>query len=131
MSKEFLKINIKSLAAEAKIIRKDENKFKRLSKHDKNKNQDNDRQIWLEAHRTYTVRNESRSALLAYGYMKGIPYKKMEAKCYEKPDLTRIADNLIRFDSHTYWHLDNLPRKEWVPTIVNYCLHFSSKVVKL
>lgn len=90
MQYPFLRVKIKSLAAEAKIIRREEVKFKP---------QVSENGIYesLHNHRTYDVRNEARSAQLAYGLLRGIEYSRIESKCYEPPNEIRIRDNVARF----------------------------------
>lgn len=79
----FLKIKIKSLAAEASIIRRETNRFTRG---------DNPVRLELYAHRVFVVRPESRSAGLAYGFLRGRAYEQMETKVHNKayPDWKRI-----------------------------------------
>jgi hypothetical protein len=90
MSATFLKIKICSLAAEATIIRKHE----RRAKPRWQRNGD-DTFFRLKSHRTIDVRNEQRAALLAYGYLRGRPYRAIEANCTEWPNWTRVAE-LVR-----------------------------------
>lgn len=71
-----LKIKIKSLAAEAKIIRHAELKLKRLQKLDSRE------KVYL--HRVNIVRPEARAAQLAYGFLRGRTYEQLEQNC-EKP----------------------------------------------
>ena len=113
-----LKIKIKSLAAEAAIIRKDENKYKVKSKHPLltgplrdgtfltedqlyalNLRKEKARAAWLSLkdHRRSVVRPEARSALIAYGYLSGFDFNRIELKHYEEPSYTRIAQMLISF----------------------------------
>lgn len=103
-----LKIKIKSLAAEAKIIKNEERKFKcpkLLLDFDMcfNEGPDpvytqasrNKRAKWkaraeearqrtarvcssLHTHRTTVVRNEARASFLAYGFLRGVPYHDVE-----------------------------------------------------
>lgn len=80
-----LRIKIKSLAAEAMIIRKEANKTKGMTK-------------WgLNQHRTEVVRHHARHNLLAYGLLREIPYEVMEKKCDHAPDFKMIADIARRF----------------------------------
>jgi hypothetical protein len=69
MSITYLKIKIKSLAAEAKIIRLEEGRWPGTStvRHG------------LHEHRIHEVRSEARAALLAYGYLRGRRYAQLEA----------------------------------------------------
>ena len=80
-----LRIKIKSLAAEAAIIRKEANRTKGPTK-------------WgLNAHRTGTVRSEARLSLLAYGLLRRVPYNVMEKTCDEAPNFSKVADFARRF----------------------------------
>lgn len=82
MSKVYLKIKIKSLAAEASMIRREEHLWKLR-----------DRELFfgLRSHRTWDVRREARAALLAYGFLRGRPYKKIEAFTYDPPPFGRVV----------------------------------------
>lgn len=68
MSKTYLKIKIMSLAAEARIIRREEHRWPGPS----------DIRNGLHLHRICDVRNEARASLLAYGYLRGRPYAAVE-----------------------------------------------------
>lgn len=81
-SRQKLRVKIKSLAEEARIIRFEEKKTH---------NDETRESLYL--HRIFVVRNEARAALLAYGYMRGLPLYKIEpkaeedwnrAKCFER-----------------------------------------------
>lgn len=61
-----MKIKVKSLAAEAKIIRTHERQTTGAQRNS------------LAEHRRGTVRYEARHSLLAYGYLRGVPYRAME-----------------------------------------------------
>ena len=89
MSKTFLKIKIKSLAAEAAIIRREERRLPRAGM--------TGLRYALAQHRRYDVRSEARSALLAYGFLRGLPYARIEAKCWTVPDLARTAEIAAKF----------------------------------
>jgi len=67
-----LKIKAKSLAAEAAIIRKEENKFGGMSKWD------------LQNHRKWNVRNETRATLLAIAWFKHRDYDRSEQSCRDE-----------------------------------------------
>lgn len=113
-----LKIKIKSLAAEASIIHRDELKYKAKSKLPINEELESSikaslvlrrekaRNAWLslKRHRTSIVRDETRWSLLAYGYLNNTPYKKMEAKCWESPDWDKVARIILSFN---YSIIDN------------------------
>jgi len=80
-----LKIKIKSLAAEAGIIRKEAEKLKGMARHS------------LNEHRKGIVRHEARHALLAYGLLRGRPYEAVEKKCHEPPDWKKVSNDARRF----------------------------------
>ena len=67
----FLKVKIKSLSEESKIIRLEEKKSR------------DELQNRLHYHRTQDVRNESRAAQIAYAYLRG-----KDLKVIEKPKKT-------------------------------------------
>lgn len=83
-NRAFLKVKLKSLAAEAKIIRKEEKKNPRLF-------------LELRQHRIGIVRTEARATLLAYAFLRGRLYKQVEAKCHQggNPDWTKV-DAMVR-----------------------------------
>lgn len=76
-----LKIKIKSLSEEARIIRKDENKAKKLKR------------PWvidsLHEHRIHVVRPEVRAANIAYGLLRGKTLEQIE------PNRKNIPDGLL------------------------------------
>lgn len=83
--KVYLKVKIKSLAAEATIIRKEENKAKASFRYLSNKTGKEDeynfeKSKWhgLYTHRTVDVRNEARASQLAYAYIRGKPFSFVE-----------------------------------------------------
>lgn len=69
----YLKVKIKSLTAEAKIIRSEERKNKRA-------------RAGLSGHRRGIVRTAARHTLLAYGFIRGRKYSDMEAKRQHYPN---------------------------------------------
>ncbi len=71
--REMLRVKIKSLAEEARIIRREE---KRAGKSG---------QLYgeLRNHRVGVVRREARAAHLAYGFIKGRPYEQMESTVHQ------------------------------------------------
>jgi len=66
----FLRVKLKHLAAEARIIRVEE----RRANHHKNYQLQNQ----LHQHRVTVVRSAARSTLLAYQYLRGKPYRMCE-----------------------------------------------------
>jgi hypothetical protein len=85
--KVYLKIKIKSLAEEARIIRFEEKKWPGPS----------DERSGLWCHRTGPVREEARSAQLAYGFLKGMPYKRIENSCKSAPDWKRTHQLIKKY----------------------------------
>lgn len=83
----YLKVKIMSLAAEARIIRQQTRRFPG----------DHPARIGLYDHRTRDVRNESRSALLAYGFLRGRAYSAMEKSCHVRPDFKRIEELVKKY----------------------------------
>lgn len=75
------RVKIKSLAAESKIIRHEE---KRLD------GQSSDRGC-LRHHRVSVVRNEQRSTLLAYAYLRGVPYCAVEGRSVKPIDAKAVC----------------------------------------
>ena len=80
-----LKIKIKSLAAETKIIKHEESKLHGEARQS------------LQHHRKTVVRHEARHSLLAYGYMRGRPYRSIEMKCHEDPNWQKVQKMVERF----------------------------------
>lgn len=83
----YLKIKIKSLAAEAAIIRAEERKWPGPSAE----------RFGLHEHRVQDVRRESRAAGLAYGFLRGRRYRALEAKSYEEPNWKRVQQIAEKF----------------------------------
>lgn len=77
-----MRVRIKELAQEAKFIRFEEEKIRK-----KKLPTVKCGEIWefwrLRDHRTKDVRNAARAAQLAYGFLRGVPYRKIEP--YTKP----------------------------------------------
>lgn len=67
---KFLKVKIKSLAEESRIIRKEELRSKR----------NNALREQLYLHRIHDVRDESRATHIAYGYLRGKPIVQIERR---------------------------------------------------
>lgn len=85
--KPYLKIKIKSLAAEARIIRAEERKWPGPS----------DVYTGLHRHRVIDVRRECRAGHLAYGFLRGRSYRALEAKCYEGPNWQRVTELVYKY----------------------------------
>lgn len=88
MSHKFLKVKVKSLAAEARIIRLEERRAGHGDLRDR-----------LAVHRRWSVRFEARHSLLAYGYLRGISYVAMERTTRDDnaPDWNHVEQMVKRF----------------------------------
>lgn len=86
----FLKVKIKSLAAEAVIIRKMAKKHRYAAGE-------------LNGHRTTVVRSAARNAQLAYGFIRGRSYESMERNCRKGVDWKAVKANVDRFGECYEW----------------------------
>jgi len=84
---KMLKVKIKSLAAEARVIRLEERRCGR----------DDAARCSLHEHRVGIVRNEQRLSLLAYAFLRGRPLSAVEAKSFAPPDWTRVGKLVEKF----------------------------------
>ena len=89
---KMLKVKIKSLAAEARIIRLEEKRSKPGSKE----------QCELHTHRVLDVRKEQRLSLLAYAFIRGRSLDRCERHSATKPDWQRVAKLIEKFGVITY-----------------------------
>lgn len=103
--KTKLKIKISTFAAEARIIRREERKWRgehlmRTSLHE---------------HRVVNLRKVTRTSLLAYGFLRDRPYKVMEKFAYSQPDWAGVEKEVIRFGT-IYDTEQNLKQRfaEWL-----------------
>ena len=80
----FLKIKLKSLAAEARIIRREESRVPPRQRGPRGLHSQ------LHLHRTGNVRSEARHTLLAYGFLRGVPRHRIEAAPAVSPDWPRV-----------------------------------------
>ena len=94
----YLKVKVKSLAEEAKIIRREEKRAKLLSI-----------RIGLREHRIGIVRHEARHSHLAYGFLRGRAYLEIENKASEAPDWAKVRKMVEKFGSHYSWLGDGAP----------------------
>ena len=51
----------------------------------------------LRSHRTKDVRQESRAAQLAYGFLTGVPRRLMESKTHNFPNMKRVEYHILKF----------------------------------
>lgn len=85
--KTYLKIKIKSLAAEARLIKAEERKWPGTSTV----------RAGLQNHRIKDVRGEARSALVAYGFLRGRSYKRIERTTKTEPDWERVEALVAKY----------------------------------
>lgn len=81
-----LRVNVKSLSAEAKFIRQE---IKRAA--------DVDHKNALAYHRSQRVKPESRLAQLAMAYLRGRPYRSAEAKTHNQVLFGDLANKIAKF----------------------------------
>lgn len=87
LSKKFaLKVKIKSLAAETRIIKQAISQYKDLGT-----------KISLREHHVHVVRKEARHSMLAYAFLRGREYCEVEARCEVPPDFVKISELIERF----------------------------------
>lgn len=103
---KMLKVKIKSLAEEAQIIRLEEKRaLARTPDGKPSKWTDPDLYCSLREHRVKDVRKEQRHSLLAYAFLRGVPYVKVEPKVGRKdqpkwvsdPDWKRVGQLVDKF----------------------------------
>ena len=80
-----LRVNVKSLAAEAKIIRAEERRAGCTYRDE------------LHLHRTGRLREEARYAQLALAFVRGKAYKTVEREAYSPPLLSRLKAKVQQF----------------------------------
>lgn len=100
--KTYLKVKIASLAAEAIIIKREEQKWKEVPFLIDNLHVTHPLYFGLRAHRVEVVRRECRASNIAYGYLRGRAYKQIENKCHEAPNWERVADIIRTFGKGYY-----------------------------
>lgn len=98
----YLKVKLVNLADEARTIRRLERARKKAARYAKEKNlpwyNQACTEFWgLKEHRIGIVRREARDSHLAYGFLKGTPYERMEAKCYTQPNWDNAKAIAARF----------------------------------
>lgn len=104
-----LKVKIKSLASESKIIHQEKSKAmkslreavkKGISPLEEPRVRLEHKISSLNHHRKDVVGKEARVSQLAYAFLRGVPYKSVEPKCKESPNWDRvwwIAMRFVRF----------------------------------
>lgn len=98
----FLKVKLKSLAEEAKIIKFEEKRNKKARE-----------QLYL--HRIQVVRTEARATLLAYGFIRKRKYKQLEATGKLPQTIKTRAISIL----NKYWSEELTDRKTTIDKLVN------------
>lgn len=89
----YLRVKLKSLAAEAKIIRVEEQRA--------NKYKDYATQNELNRHRVDVVRHHSRHTLLAYQFLRGVPYAAVERPGSKYVDWSMVLKMVQKYHSRS------------------------------
>lgn len=104
-----LRVKIKSLAAESRIIRREAHRYR---------GEDNEFvRGQLHSHRVCVVRFESRATQWAYAYLRGVPYKVIEPDAKLQKDELRL---LIGRAAKIAWKFDGWPSKASEEDIRNW-----------
>jgi hypothetical protein len=93
-----LKVKVKSLAAESKIIRLEEYRAKTVGA-----------RASLHQHRVGVVRSATRHTLLAYGYLRGRSYGQLEVTCKRPPDWSAVEKMIKKYGPPAH----NTSFEEW------------------
>lgn len=104
MSLAYLRVKIKSLAAEQAIIRHEERRHLRQGRWHLRRQHHADgaatvRYATFNSLRDHRLglRGEIRSALLAYGYLRGRGYRRIEPSAYDVPNLKRTGELVVKY----------------------------------
>ena len=85
-----MRVKIKSLAAESRIIQAEKRRARVASQKDR-----------LEAHRVQHVRRAARAAQIAYAFLRGREYTRIEGNAKSFPDWDMVGRNVRRFGPQT------------------------------
>lgn len=94
-----LRVKIRSLAAEQKIIRHEELRCKKRRSYREDQPGARDLFWSLRGHRN-GLSNVIRSSLLAYAAMRGRAYEMIEAQSVDQPTWADVKDTALRFGAH-------------------------------
>ena len=83
--REMLRVKAKSLAEESKIIRKEEHRTTGILRNR------------LQEHRRGVVRAESRHTGLAYGFIRGLSWERIEPNYKHPPDWNQVRKMLKKY----------------------------------
>lgn len=100
--KTHLKVKIKYLAEESRIIRQEKERWLKKSRRARAKYGDAYGGGWmwnsLHEHRRGVVRSEARISLIAYGFLRGRTYEQIEGNAKTEPDWRRVRDCVRAFN---------------------------------
>lgn len=102
---KYLRVKIKSLAEEARIIKHEEGRavtaITRATQRglDEAAKKSTYTLYSLHRHRTWEVRSAARYALLVYAFLRGVPYEALEQNPLEHPNMERLCSQVLRFGS--------------------------------
>jgi hypothetical protein len=116
----YLRVKLKSLAEEARIIRQEERKA--------NKYRDYVLQDRLHYHRVEDVRSEARATLLAYQYLRGMPYAICEKANSTIPDIAAFERMCLKYGKVKVSFDEWAKEKEPKPSLVDWLLGNKNKV---
>lgn len=88
--REMLRVKVKSLAVEAQIIRKEEQRARGQLRYE------------LELHRKFVVRKAARHAHLAYGFIRGLTLEQMEPTRKTDPDWETVRKMLKKYGPRNF-----------------------------
>ncbi len=109
--KTYLKVKIKHLGAEARIIKEEKDKWlKKAARGRANvakrdgaaPNAPSNMANYLHEHRINCVRKECRDSHLAYGFIRGLRYEQVEARRYTDPNWLNVFAIIQRFYNPIY-----------------------------
>jgi hypothetical protein len=106
MKSPYLRVKIKSLAAESLIIKREMLKFRTT----------NPVYERLHQHRVVDVRKEARATIVAYGFLNGLAYHEIESASYEEPDWTRVSAMVAKYGTEGTIAERATALKEWRQT---------------
>lgn len=92
--REMLRIKVKSLAEEARLIRREERRTHGSLREE------------LYLHRIHVVRRHARNAVLAYGLVKGRTLAQMEPGSKSRGDREEVARMLLRYGGRHLTEVD-------------------------
>ena len=105
MNINALKVKLKSLAAEARIIRKEELKCKgKWAFHADS----------FRLHRTLHIRPITRATHIAYGLLRGLEYREIEPTAKRAPDWTKVSAMVNKYSEFSKLKANRDKLNSWV-----------------